>query len=62
MIRCFEYGRTDATEIADNLIYYKKIIMTRDTYEGLCLAEDVAIRLLENAHRAQGSLMENFVR
>lgn len=58
MIRGFEFGRTDAFRLTDELIYYKKIVMTRSTYEKICKAEDCLEELLLIAGEGQlkGSL------
>lgn len=59
---CSKFYRADATDIGFDLMYYKKTIMTRNTYEAICSVENLADQLLQNAQLAQGKLMEHFVR
>lgn len=59
---CSKFERHDATDIGFDLIYYRKTIMTRTTFEAICSVENLANQLLESAQLAQGKLMEHFVR
>ncbi len=62
MMACSKFDRADATDIGFDLMYYKKTIMTRITFEAICSVENLADQLLQNAQLAQAGLIEHFVR
>lgn len=53
MIRGFEFGRKDAFQLTEDLVYYKNIVMTQATYEKICQAEDCLEDLLKIAGAGQ---------
>jgi len=57
-----DHTETNVYTLKNGLVNYRQIIMTPDSYRAIKDAESLLQRLIGNAHRAQGPLLDHLGR